>query len=239
MVRLIYRIVAMLLCGLLLTACTGDTSGPAASTSSVATSAIAPTSAGGHPTPSTSATPTAVAPAATPTSVTGSRATAGVATPGVVIPSSIADAEAEAQRHPRAPLPSQVRAAFQDSPGLAERTCVDVERHRPLAPEAGVRSGEFIAGPFAMYANEWKSQQGNFGKLWWIPLHTNAFPGLTVRAVLLDDPSIRRVFSESIVGHGSGGAFYPSTVVLPTPGRWLLVATAGPDWGCFLLTLGE
>jgi hypothetical protein len=187
--------------------------------------------------PSAIATPTVIAPAATPTSVTDSRATAGVTTPSVVAPGSIADAEVEARRHPQAPLPSQGRAAFQDSPGIAERTCVDVERYRPLAPEAGVRSGEFIAGPFALYASEWKSQQGNFGKLWWIPLHTNAFPGLTVRAVLLDDPSIRRVFSESIVGHGSGGAFYPSTVVLPTPGRWLLVATSGPDWGCFVLTL--
>jgi hypothetical protein len=164
---------------------------------------------------------------------------AGAATPITTVPHSIASASAEAARHPQAPPPRAIGLAFQDAPGTGARSCVDVERQRPASAQDGVRSGEFLAGPFVIYADMWRQNPENASKLWWVPLHTGTMPGLTVRAVLLDDPTVQRVFTAAIVGHNDRGreAFYPSGVVLPSAGRWMLVATAGPDWGCFIVTL--
>ena len=33
--------------------------------------------------------------------------------------------------------------------------------------------------------------------------------------------------------------FYPSGLELRSGGRWMLVATMGPNWGCFVIELGE
>lgn len=169
----------------------------------------------------------------------GTPVPAGAATPTTTVPHSIAAAEAEAARHPQAPPPPAIRLAFQDAPGTGARNCVDVERQRPISAQDGVRSGEFLAGPFVIYADMWRQDPEHASKLWWIPLHTGKMPGLTVRAVLLDDPTVQRVFTAAIVGYSDRGgeAFYPSEVVLPVAGRWMLVATAGPDWGCFIVTL--
>lgn len=38
---------------------------------------------------------------------------------------------------------------------------------------------------------------------------------------------------------GNGDLFYPSAIHLPRPGAWLIVATAGKQWGCFALSLAE
>jgi hypothetical protein len=100
----------------------------------------------------------------------------------------------------------------------------------------GIRSGEFVAGPFGAFGRDW-ARDPRDGKLWWVPLHREPMPGLTVRAVLLDDPAIDRTFTLTPAA-GADGPFYPSGVVLPVPGRWMLLATAGPDWGCFVITIG-
>lgn len=208
---------------------------------------------------------TAAAPSATPSGAPGRPTAASVAsvapptaTPGapptppadVAFPGSVTEAEAEAQHHPQAappPLPgtgayaapgAAERAAwFAEAPGSAERDCVDVDQH----PQDAVRAGEFVAGPFVQYRQQWARDPRNATKLWWIPLHSSPMPGLTVRAILLDDPAVRQVVTppRDLFASTAVGLFYPSTVELPAPGRWLLVATAGPDWGCFLLTLGE
>ena len=38
---------------------------------------------------------------------------------------------------------------------------------------------------------------------------------------------------------GNGDLIYPSAIHLPTAGDWLIVATAGKQWGCFALSLAE
>jgi hypothetical protein len=180
--------------------------------------------------------PTASAPSAAPTP------------DAAAAPATIAAAEAEGHTHPRSSPPQEPGIAFQQAAGTAARACVEVERL--LAPDddsaipasdqrgragRGIRSGEFVAGPFGAYKKDWARDPRN-GKLWWVPFHTATMPGLTVRAVLLDDPAPNRTFTLT-PAVGAGGPFYPSGVVLPAPGRWMLIATAGPDWGCFIVTL--
>lgn len=168
----------------------------------------------------------------------GTRVPTGAATPIPTVPHSIAAAEAEAARHPQAPPPPAIGLAFQDAPGTGARNCVDVERQRPTSAQNGVRSGEFVAGPFVIYANMWRQNPENARKLWWVPLHTGKVPSLTVRAVALDDLTVQRTFVATTVGYSDRReAFYPSEVVLPVVGRWMLIATAGPNWGCFIVTL--
>lgn len=174
---------------------------------------------------------------------------AGTSSRLATLPATTAAAEAEGRGHPRSRPPHEPDGAFQRAAGTAARACVEVEPL--LAPDDdstlpasdqrgsaghGIRSGEFVAGPFGGYKQNW-ARDPRDGKLWWVPLHREAMPGLTVRAILLDDPAIRRTFTLTPAA-GADGPFYPSGVVLPEPGRWMLLATAGPDWGCFVMTIG-
>jgi hypothetical protein len=210
------------------------------------------------PTPAASVTSALVAttgpPSATPSVIATSTVAQAtrVASPQVAtLPRSIAEAEAEARAHAQAAPPSNPPTPFKSALGTPERTCVEAERYQVPAGElsasaplpsagtsagAGLRSGEFVAGSFAAYIEEWRRDPG-FGKLWWFPLHTREMPGLTIRAILLDDPAVTRVFNAPFTAFNATGTFYPSSVMLPVAGRWMLIATSGPDWGCFVLQL--
>jgi VWFA-related protein len=115
-------------------------------------------------------------------------------------------------------------------PGTSERRCVEVESYREA------RSGDFVAGNFAEYPG-----LNRLGSLSWTPAHvpTERQP-LTIRFARLDrpGPGSRAVFVARAEME-SGQVFFPSRVNLPTPGRWMLVATSGPNWGCFILDLRQ
>jgi hypothetical protein len=146
------------------------------------------------------------------------------------------DAEEDARNHPSAPPPEKPTAPFQEQhPGTVERKCVDVERHEV------VRSGEFVAGPFRLYKEQWRPDlRPNEGKLWWVPLHQDQMRWLTVRAFSLDNPAMNRFYDfGTVASNREGDQFYPSGIPLPVAGRWRLVATSGPDWGCFDLTIDK
>src|ERR1051325_11099445 len=163
----------------------------------------------------------------------------------------IAAAEAEGSMFPRRAAPVVLARAFVPTPSLdvssfenkgsENRKCV-------VGYEMGpIRSGEFViggqlSGPRAM-------MHGRQGKVWWAPLHHAAeMPPLVVRGRNLENPSDTVRFTSSNIAWPvtPGGPrvqesdreyFFPSGITIPTAGRWLLVATSGADWGCFILSV--
>jgi hypothetical protein len=91
---------------------------------------------------------------------------------------------------------------------------------------------------------------GEVGKVWWAPLHySHDMPPLLVRGRSLTNPrDTVRFTSARIAWPVFPGAksvpeaelkyFFPSGITIPKPGRWLLIATSGANWGCFILTVG-
>jgi hypothetical protein len=115
--------------------------------------------------------------------------------------------------------------------GSSARTCVD-------AADNVVRSGDVIGAGFAYYDAAWP---GGYGKIGWQTPNTTpgTAPQLTVRATRLDSGAVTRVFEFPVTEtrYNNSVLFYASGVHVPTSGRWMLVATAGSSWGCFLLTV--
>ena len=151
---------------------------------------------------------------------------------------SILEAEARGRLHPRAVANNTPAVPDMRLGGAsADRRCVNADADT-------VRSGDFLAGPFSRYTDTWR--QGS-GKLWWHPSEMAAqAPVLIVHAVRLDQAAESRVFESSQVARPSGPGqnaltgfrFYPTGIRLPTVGRWMMVARAGNNWGCFILTVG-
>ena len=147
---------------------------------------------------------------------------------------SIEAAETEAAAYPSTAPPDPLPAMFAEEgrAGTPERRCAETD------DSAEVRSGEFIAGPF---------NHGRTGKMWWVPLHTPGSPlypaginSLVVRATRLDQTVESIAFSYSHLAWTEGPGrvtFFPSDLYPPTEGRWMLVATSGPNWGCFIWDL--
>jgi len=90
---------------------------------------------------------------------------------------------------------------------------------------------------------------GHAGKVWWGPDHSSRdMPPLVVRgrnlANVRDTVRYTRAKAAWRVQPGANPVhenareyFFPSGITIPTPGRWLLVATSGDNWGCFILTV--
>ena len=113
---------------------------------------------------------------------------------------------------------------------VTSRRCVDAN----ITPNP--QSGEFTVAGFGLYDAQW--HQGA-AKLAWKPANPDAQATLVVRAQSLDLPVEATAFhatdlAGSIAEHN---AFYPSNARLPKAGNWLLTATAGSNWGCFLYSL--
>ena len=153
----------------------------------------------------------------------------------------IVDAEAEGQRFQRATSPVDKDLGGVADTGTAERRCADVGSSKT------VRSGEFVAGNFAAYPMFYRE---GTGKIWWATAHwpelqpsgwpaKGAMP-LTVRVTRLDTIAPGQVYTYGTWAKPAGqkgDLFVPSDLRLPTPGQWMLVATAGPNWGCFVYDL--
>lgn len=157
--------------------------------------------------------------------------------------SLITAAEAAGAMHPRAERQKSVSAEWKENAwwGSEERKCVEV---RGMGP---VRSGEFIIG-------------GELGgrpailprvpaKIWWAPLHNGErMDSLIIVGERLSSPMQMRLALGTVAFVMSPGQsipptdreyFFPSGTVIPDWGRWLLVASSGPNWGCFIVTSGR
>jgi hypothetical protein len=165
-------------------------------------------------------------------------------------PTSIQAAEQEGQIYPHAntePPPSILKV--DEVIGSAERKCVEIPAGvMPAWPGSYRKSGEFVAG-----GEIGALRAGREAKVPWSPFHDPAGIGATllVRGSRLDEPGItsrfvssnyawpirelRQPVKDSVVDRDH--AFFPSGFMLPSSGRWLLVATSGNDWGCFVVTV--
>lgn len=151
------------------------------------------------------------------------------------VPAAIAQAELDGGRHPHPSLSDSATALFLSIArnGTSDRKCVDA------GASFDVRSGEFVVRGISLYRSLW--HQGN-SKLGWVPAYaswSSPIP-LTVRAARLDGSNDQVVFQQTNLAHlraSTSDLIYPSGFPLPSVGRWLLVATAGPNWGCFVFTL--
>ena len=155
------------------------------------------------------------------------------------IPASVEVAEAEGASYRRAMSPVYMPSVFSEQfGGTTERKCVASSTN---ATNGSLRSGEMIlrsrlSGPWGLKANR-------DHKILWRPLH-NPFEyrdTLVIRAVRIDNAadSMRLsvpewVYPSKFEKQESG---FASLVRFPTAGSWLVIATAGTDWGCFVLTV--
>lgn len=153
---------------------------------------------------------------------------------------TIGAAEAEGAALPRGEMPAHIASYFAGAWfGSPERRCQNVPAGEPFPPNS-VRSGNFIIrlAPLPLRA-------ARGAKILWLPLHNPyEYPStLLLRAARLGSPgdSLRVA-----VPHWAWEAKrpkresgFPSTIALPRPGQWLVVATASSDWGCFVLPVSE
>lgn len=145
--------------------------------------------------------------------------------------SSGSSVEDSARDYPNAPPPANLPALFEKtSAGVSDRECVDV------GDDDIVRSGEFVAGNFRPYIKNWKTD-GQYDKIWWVPLHQGRMQSLTVKVTSSGGGRNNHTHRFSDLAGNEDGAFYPSEIPIPENGNWRLVATSGPDWGCFELDL--
>ncbi len=118
------------------------------------------------------------------------------------------------------------------------RTCVRASLPGP------VRSGEFEIGGGLL--PRWQPEGP---KIWWSPTHHGRdLPLLVLTATNTSDPN--QVVTTDPWGLAYGtpmpvvpvpeeerNYFFPTWVPFPGPGQWLVVGTAGPNWGCVVLTI--
>jgi hypothetical protein len=124
-------------------------------------------------------------------------------------------------------------AAFRGAPGSAANRCVAVGHHR------NARSGEFLAGPFGVDEQGYTAgyRQGvrpSAVKIYWVPLHVDHMSALTVQETLAGGPTITRTYT--LLGATRSFVFYSTGVPIPEPGTWKLLATAGQNKGCFIVS---
>jgi hypothetical protein len=117
---------------------------------------------------------------------------------------------------------------FEYELGSSARRCVDVHDARYA------RSGEFVAFSFVTYWGNWIN--GSSG-LRYQPKYLGhpVQDSIAITIVRLD----RRVSQTTYVLRGAGWAagqahFFGHNIMLPGPGRWLLLVSGGPNWGCFI-----
>jgi len=122
-------------------------------------------------------------------------------------------------------------------PGASERKCVAASGMGP------VRSGQFAIGGLL---SEKRDKAGDI-KIWWAPMHHAAQMSLVVRGRMAGTGAVTEFLSSGVAWPVVRGGppvpvaereyFFPSGVRFSSAGKWILVATQGSDWGCFILNV--
>jgi len=162
------------------------------------------------------------------------------------IPATVREAEAQGAVF-ALDAPQAVRQPyFGDSSGFggtAERRCVVAASYVAYtsAPNRSLRSGDFIVRGGLLNASWGGFRAAKEYKVLWLPLHGSSLrkPPLVVLAARVGNPadSVRFRIDDMARGAEPSGPLYgyPSLVSFPSAGQWVIVATAGNDWGCFVL----
>jgi len=152
-----------------------------------------------------------------------------------------ANAEAEGAAFQRAPASLALQPGLVRSEAIGDRRCVTGFETGPA------HSGEFLIG--GMLAGYHSMLSGREGKVWWQPSYGRLdMPPLLVRGRNLRNPPDTVWFESARIAwqvnpdHSpvpveQRDYFFPSGIKIPTSGRWLLIATSGVNWGCFILTV--
>jgi len=162
-----------------------------------------------------------------------------IATPAgaQAIPTTPQAAEQEGAAFPRQAPPAQLHVFFsREFAGTAERKCVTAS---PPVAGGSLRSGEFIIRSSLLTPTTQRPPNGY--KVLWVPEHNpyEFHSTLLIRARRLaaSSDSLRQEVADWAYQPGGPrtASAFPSLIDFPIGGRWLIVATAGPDWGCFVL----
>lgn len=161
------------------------------------------------------------------------------------IPATVREAEAQGADFAHDALQVAQQPYFSNFPfgGTAERRCVVAAAYVAYtsAPNGSLRSGDFIVRGGFLDASWGGFRAAKEYKVIWLPLHGSSLqkPPLVVRAARIGNgaDSVRLRIEGLTHGSGPSGPLYgyPSTVSFPNAGQWVIVATAGNDWGCFVL----
>ena len=153
---------------------------------------------------------------------------------------TVAAAEAEGVGYRRGPTPTTVSWAFRKPfGGTAQRTCVAV-RADGSAAGGSLRSGDFIIRS-GLLSWVWPHAEGKY-KVLWLPLHSprDGRGALLLRAVRVGHPAYTlrlRLSGAAAAGAPKTELGFPSVISFPKAGQWVVVATAGDDWGCFVFSI--
>jgi hypothetical protein len=157
------------------------------------------------------------------------------------IPVTAAQAEAEAAAYSHSDAASAPQSFFsRPFAGRIDRRCVASNEADDPHASGSLRSGEMIVrgrwnDPVGLHA-------GEAHKFLWVPVHGSGDmkAPLVIRADRVGEPADSLRLSVAHLARGGGHVYgYPSLVSFPTSGRWLVVATAGSDWGCFVLDVSK
>ena len=141
----------------------------------------------------------------------------------------IAEAEAEGAKHPRVKTPDPY-----------PRKCNIIQPEQIVFPTGKatnpyVWSGDFDAVSISFGWDKTYAQ----AKMPLRVLYPDAIgSGLRIRVIRLDAPGDGPTYALDGFNArtiGSSEPFFASWPVFPTPGKWMMVMTAGSNWGCFVL----
>jgi hypothetical protein len=132
-------------------------------------------------------------------------------------------------------------ASFPRARGVSDttpRTCTMVRPDQIVFPSTrgnpadfSLVSGEFVAGSISFGWGETYEQ----AKMPLTPRYPEAIGrGLTMTVVRIDPPGEPPRLEVSNFPE-QNSRFFPTWPRFATPGRWMMVATAGVNWGCFVL----